>query len=65
MCELNLGGVKHEPLGGFAVEIVADNRAVEARMVRRMNAQLMRAACLGIEIDKRAPIGSADDRKTR
>ena len=60
--ELNFGGVEHEPFGGFAVKIVAHNGAAQSRLMCRVNAQLVRASCLGVEIHKRAPLATADDR---
>ena len=65
MREFYLGSVEHEPFGGLAVQIVAHNGAVEARVVRCVNAQLVRAASLGKEFNQCAPIGTTDDRKTR
>ena len=42
-------GVKHQARGSRAVETVAHNRAVQALGVRAVDAQLVGAACEGLE----------------
>ena len=66
MRERNLCGVKHQSAVGFRLRTVncsvlpvADNRGVKPVGVRRVNAQLVRAAGERIEINEECAVGTS------
>lgn len=61
MGEGEMGGVKVEAVGWGAVEVVALDRASEAFGMGGMDAQLMGATRLWIEVQEGGAVGCADD----